>query len=458
MQKVLSNDAAKRSAKAIRLINVGYLFAIPLLVSLAIAALFYPGFMSYDTLHALRGARNGVLDSIYPPMVSYVWRTIDLISTNPSAMHFFQVFLLLASFFYISFLFSKRIKYSTVLLLCYISIPVILGSLAVIWKDVLMAAFFMSGFAASTYIRNINNKAGIAILSALSITLIFLGTCSRHNAIAGAVPLIFYLAWTLCARLHKSQLKLLMSTALSGLAIILMLFTAKTYLDKYSLPEMNRLPDSTQFFLRIVRIMDVAGASLCVGENLFSEMAPTISLTEIKSGYHPKHVNLSMDLVNKIGIDSKIDKIWVNVALQHPICFFYNKTQLLKHLIGANNKRQYIITAPYIIDNEYGYTLPESLLRKEASSYISHASWLPLFKPWFIYLASIIALVYVIKIEVVTPEYLTLFISGLFYFISLVIFGNAADGRLSFHTNTVAIMCIFASILEFRRRSRAKTS
>lgn len=76
-----------------------YSLAIPLLFSLGVAALFYPGFMSYDTLHALRSARNGVIDSMWPPMVSYVWRVVDLVSSNPSAMHFSQVFLLLFSIF-----------------------------------------------------------------------------------------------------------------------------------------------------------------------------------------------------------------------------------------------------------------------------------------------------------------------------------------------------------------------
>lgn len=63
---------------------------VPLLFALAICAIFYPGFMSYDTLHAMRGARSGVTDSMWPPMVSYVWRVVDFVSDNPTAMHFFR--------------------------------------------------------------------------------------------------------------------------------------------------------------------------------------------------------------------------------------------------------------------------------------------------------------------------------------------------------------------------------
>ncbi len=119
-----------------------YLFIIPIIVSLIIVATFYPGFMSYDTLHALRGARNGVTDSEWPPMVSYVWRVIDVFCKNPSAMHFSQISLLLISISYILYFFTKKISYCLFFLILYLSAPTILGTIAVIWKDVLMSAFF----------------------------------------------------------------------------------------------------------------------------------------------------------------------------------------------------------------------------------------------------------------------------------------------------------------------------
>jgi hypothetical protein len=116
-----------------------YLLTIPLLMSLGVAALFYPGFMSYDTLYALRGARNGVTDSLWPPMVSYVWRVVDLVSCNPSAMHFSQVFFWFSPFSLSYFLLQTELP--TQRHSC-LGIPVVLGTVAVIWKDVLMAAFF----------------------------------------------------------------------------------------------------------------------------------------------------------------------------------------------------------------------------------------------------------------------------------------------------------------------------
>jgi hypothetical protein len=429
-----------------------YLLTIPMLVSLGIAALFYPGFMSYDTLHALRGARNGVTDSMWPPMVSYVWRAVDLVSFNPSAMHFSQVFILLFSVFFVVFFFTKKISYATAFLLIYLSVPVILGTVAVIWKDVLMAAFFMAGLAIIVTLRLVVSRWWFIFLSLLAVLLIFLGVCSRHNAITAAVPLLYYLAWIVCYRVLKTPLHLWLGVILLGSVLTGAIFAAKIQLDNYSLPNFEKLNNSTETFIRTVRALDIAGASLCVGSNLFADTAPNLSLAEISGGYDPKHINLSKGLLDRVSVDSRIDKIWLSVAVHHPICFFYNKYQLTKYLVGANEGDQFLITAPSVDNNEYGYKLPISSLRDAVVSYIVHASHLPFFKPWFLYLISIASFVYLIRVGGLTADYLTIFTSAVFYFASLVGFGNAADARLPFYTTTALSIFTFISVLEFIKR------
>lgn len=431
-----------------------YLVAVPLLLSIGVAALFYPGFMSYDTLHALRGARNGVTDSMWPPMVSYVWRAVDLVSFNPSAMHFSQVFLLLFSIFSVVFLFTKKISYATAFLFVYLSIPVVLGTVAVIWKDVLMAAFFMAGFAVIVSMRLVINKWGFVFLSLLAAFLIFLGVCSRHNAITGAVPLLFYLALVVCSRVLKRPMHLWLGVFLLGAVLTGAVFVTKIQLDNYSLLGLVKMNSSNDSFIQSVRVLDVAGASLCVGSNLFAEMAPNLSLAEIGSLYDPKHINLSAGLLSRVGVDSRINEIWLNVAIHHPICFFNNKFQLTKYMIGANKGDQFLITAPSVDNNEYGYSLPESSLRDSAVRYIVHASQLTLFKPWFLYLISIGAFVYMLLVRALTAGNLTIFLSAVFYFGGLVMFGNAADARLPFYTTTALLMFTFISIFEFKKRHK----
>ena len=431
-----------------------YLVVIPLLVSIGIAALFYPGFMSYDSLHALRGARNGITDSIWPPMVSYVWRVVDLISSNPSAMHFSQVFLLLLSIFVIVYFFTKRISYTALFLLIYLSIPVVLGTVAVIWKDVLMAAFFLAGFAVTLFIATSVHRWRFILFSLLALFLIFIGVCSRHNAIIGAVPLLFFLTFVICSRVLNCPLYVWLSVVLLGSVLIGSVFVTKTILDNYSLPNFHKLDNSTASFITSVRVLDVAGASVCVGSNLFADMASNLSLADIDSKYDPRHLNLSAGLLEIVGVDSRINKIWLDVAIHHPICILYNKFELTKYMLGANKEGQFIITAPSVDNNEYGYRLPVSSLRESVVGYIVKASDLFFIKPWFLYLISLIVFVYMLKIRALTAPYLTLYLSAIFYFLGLIMFGNAADARLLFYTTTVLVMFTFISILEFKKSKK----
>ena len=121
-------------------------------------------------------------------------------------------------------------------------------------------------------------------------------------------------------------------------------------------------------------------------------------------------------------------------------------------MIGADSGVQFLITAPSVDKNEYGYSLPESSLRDSAISYIVQASQLTLFKPWFLYLISITAFIYMLLARVLSTEYLVIFLSAVFYFASLVAFGNTADARLPFYTTTTLLIFTFMSILEFKKR------
>ncbi len=430
-----------------------YTWLIPLSLSLSLIFLFYPGFMSYDTLHALRGARFGVTESLYPPMVSYIWRCVDFISKNPSAMHFFQVSLLITSVFYVVYFYSKKVNYSVVFLCFYLTIPVILGTLAVIWKDVLMAAFFMAAFISTLAMKHINNLKLLTLISLMSIFLIFLGICSRHNAIFASIPLIFYLSWIIITKLKKNIIISYVFSGLLGILILGVSFTLKTkVIDTYSLPDFHVIDNKTDDFLKIVRFMDIAGASVCENRNLFGNTAPNLTIDEIKNGYDARHINLSKELFDKIGFNENTKIDWANTFANYPLCFFDHRLEMTKHMLGFNLKKQYIITAPYIEDNEFGYVLRKSSTRNLVVSYIHNASRFPFFKPWFIYLVSIIGFIYLLNISRLQPSHFILYLSGWLYFIGQVLVGNAADARLLFFTNTVFLIFIFICYSEYKKR------
>jgi hypothetical protein len=85
-------------------------------------------------------------------------------------------------------------------------------------------------------------------------------------------------------------------------------------------------------------------------------------------------------LLDKVPVDNRINRAWTKVAVDHPICFVYSKFQLTKYIIGADRGVQFLITAPSVDKNKYGYSLPKSSLRDLGVSYIVQASQLSLIK------------------------------------------------------------------------------
>jgi hypothetical protein len=444
-------------SRAIRSMQLLAIFGIPLLYTVVVAALFYPGFMSYDTLHALAGARKGVSDSMWPPMVSYIWRGVDWLCTNPAAMHFSQIGLLLFSLFFCVRFLGGSLFTATLFLSAYLTVPVILGTLAVIWKDVLMAAFLMAGFVLTLAMPRLRSALAFRISALGVIALLFIGTCCRHNAITGAVPLILYLAWIVCRRECTGAMRRVAIIAGgAGMTLVVTIFYGKVFLDNYALPGFVPMASSSGEFIQTVRALDVAGASVCVGKNLFGSAAPKLSLDDINKLYDARHINLSKALLEKIDYDAApgINSIWRDTALHHPICFFNNKLELTKYMVGANAGEQFIITAPAIDTNEYGYRLTASAWRDLAVTYINQKSNWTIFRPWFLYLIAVAILIRLSYIGAATMAHGVMFLSGLFYFGGLVAFGNAADARLLFYTTTIACLLIAGAGQAFFKRQK----
>jgi hypothetical protein len=120
------------------------------------------------------------------------------------------------------------------------------------------------------------------------------------------------------------------------------------------------------------------------------------------------------------------------------------RADLFIWLFGINIGEQFLITAPAIDANDFGYKLEPSFLRDMIVNTIVGMSYLHLVRPWFLALISLILLFDLVRRRKLTVALATLFLSGTFYAVGLVALGNAADARLLFHTNVISIL--FAAI------------
>lgn len=420
-------------------------------ISALFTQVFYPGFMSYDTLHALRSARGEVTDSMWPPMVSYVWRAIDEGWPNPYAMFLFQVTLLLVSITLVVRKLSSSSIVTTITLPILLIVPVVAGTLAVIWKDVLTSGFLWLGFLIALYVKRENKLTYTVIIRAtLSIIFIFFAVSTRHNMIAGAIPIILYLSWKIIGTKRVNLKNITLKVVSVFILLSSVTYGSKVFLDNFSLPSFNRISGADSF-TSTNQILDLAGASLCANVNYISLVAPQVtSLSQLASIYDPRHVNLSTETLNKVTSGpEEITSKWLDVAFENPVCLVAHKAQMSYWMSGLNPGEQYLITAPAIDPNEFGIELAQNKFRDTLVQNIVNQSFLPIFRPWFLALLASIGMILARKSFALSLELQVLYTSGVLYAAGLFLMGNAADARLLFHSN---VSFIVVTVITFAQR------
>ena len=445
---------SKGQNRAIPVVMRAAFASYPILIAWIFTRVFYPGFMSYDTLYELTAARGEVTESIRPPMVSYVWRAVDFFSQDPSTMHFFQVALLLFSINGIILKLTSSIKISLGFFLVFFLVPVITGTLAVIWKDVLTTSFMLSAFALSLYIPDVRysrSKIKLVALSALFLALIFLGITTRHNSILGAIPFIVFAVYQFLRPVKGRMKKLSLSikVPVASLLVITALVGGKSFIDSYSIPQLRAI-DGTSTFFDSTPKQDLVGASVCANFNYLSEIAPSLTLEEVKMTYDPRHVNRYGSLLSEISSGEAAFEKWLSVLAEDPWCLLSWLADLFIWLFWLNLGEQFLLTAPSVDQNDFGYKLEPSYLRDTLVNNMVTLSYVHLVRPWFLGLVSIILLLYLVIRRRVTLPLLALFSSGALYALGLIALGNAADARLLFHTNVISILVTFIALHELR--------
>ncbi|MGE0395416.1 MAG: hypothetical protein AB7T06_01720 [Kofleriaceae bacterium] len=144
----------------------------------------FPGWMSTDSAVQLLEARSGRFSDAHPPLMSAMWRYLDMIVAGPILMLLLQLSLFLGGLYFI----LRRIveaRPAAWIAIGILLFPPVMTPMAVIWKDSQMAAFLIAGIAGVVQPRTRYRLLG-AVLLVLACAL-------RHNALAAVVPLVVVL-------------------------------------------------------------------------------------------------------------------------------------------------------------------------------------------------------------------------------------------------------------------------
>ena len=180
------------------------LVAVSMLALLAIV--FYPGYMSPDSISHLEQA-TGVahLTDWHPPVMTRLWGLLIGVTGHISSMLIFQLVLLVAAMFMLSILVYRHTRNRAWALSVYIIIllPNIVNIAGVIWKDAQMAfsltlAVLLIWFIVSSK-KPLGRVATYGIVGLALLLIIYAGML-RYNALFAVLPILCVLPSLLIKR------------------------------------------------------------------------------------------------------------------------------------------------------------------------------------------------------------------------------------------------------------------
>jgi hypothetical protein len=160
--------------------------SIAVCCSAVLIYVFYPGFMSYDSLYQWRQVKGEMpLHDGFPLIMVYTWRLLAAVHDNPGTLLVFHQCVHWTAIVMFSYAISDRAATRVgVVLLIGLCPPLLIHSIH-LWKDEGMVAAYSLAVAALL----LHGKMPRIWLLAVAVLGLFYGTAVRHNAVTALLVL-----------------------------------------------------------------------------------------------------------------------------------------------------------------------------------------------------------------------------------------------------------------------------
>ena len=422
----------------------------------------WPGFMSYDTIAALRQSIEGITSGIWPPMQAYLLYLSRLVGLNVVGYFFGQAFLLFFSVFIILG-FLTRTKTAHLLAIAafvavFLLFPTLWGTLGVIWKDVTTASFACAGVASWMLAIHYRSRP-LVVIAGLAF---FVSLALRFNAFPLTLAVIAGLA-ALPLGWKSTRNDRIFSTG------IVMFFSILAVLSTtYRLPDLARLPADKGF--SGIQLFDMVGISACSGERLAPLTGPggeRISPEQLKEIYDPRHANITLQPHDEIPAAlaekdaNAMSALWIAAISSEPACYLEHRANVFSYLLGLNDGPTFYPTHGGIDANSYGFVLANPAAAATWTSAIAARSDQWFARIYLLYIAATTMLIGWIFIarnrSIVLP---LLWIGAILYPATLFLVSPAGDARYLFPSSIFCCLVVVgcgASLLEAVLRNRNRS-
>lgn len=408
----------------------------------------YPGFLSTDSQNQLMEARTGVFSDAHPPLMSAIWRVLDMIVSGPILMLLLQGALLLGGLFVIlKRFFTPR---GAAIAACGILLfPPVLAPMAVIWKDSLMAGFLVAGTAALLDARLRVRLGGLALLVAACAV--------RHNGFAAIVPLVFFLfEWRIGMRWWRR-------IAVTATAAVLAV-GAMVVVTKVLTVQPMKLTPAFQDIVGVIAFSDdkpdAVWLEVLRGVPLKSEtgiQARCRRLYALRGAWRiTQDTDALMHYPRSQAEWDAMSRAWKELVLDDPRAYFAFHWDMYARVLGIDE----IPRAPvYNLFLEVEGAVEELQHAAGYSAFQAHGglflNWIaghtPLFYPYFYAILGIVLLVFFVR-DRLTAGLLT---SGFLYELSFFPVGADPDSRYSHWLITTVVI---ATVILIAQRMRKKAA
>jgi hypothetical protein len=405
---------------------------------LAFLAIGFPGLVTRDSVDQLAEARSGFFTDPHPPLMSFIWRYVDMIVAGPLGMFVLQTGMLLAGLHLV----FRRVLRPRTAALCALGVlwfPPISTPMMVVWKDAPMAGACMLSFGLLLGGTRRKQVAGLAVLT--------LGVALRYNALALALPMVVLLfEWRPGMRARSRY----------AIAVAAWLGVALAVQGINSLLTDRKM----HFWSSTLAVMDIAG-SICYESRPYSDAeleqlfagtdlrvhsnieATMCELFETSSPFRLTHPERGLwDLPTSGTIPAPpsrrdaIARVWLDVVPSRPVGYFKYRISVFQRVLAIVTPPWSPVPArvprvaryaPHMLTDLGLATSHDNAVQ---AGYTAALTWLadhtPLFRPW-LYLALALGLLAVVRRR--AP--LALLLSGLAMQGSLLLVAMSPDYRYS---------------------------
>jgi hypothetical protein len=436
-------------------------FYVSLVCSILTIVIYYPGYMSADSVEQLRQARFGVTNNIYPPLMAYIWSVTDKIIPGPGGMLILHNLVFWFALALIAYVVVKQWWLQSVWVIAAGFWPPTFATIGTIWKDVGMQVFLLAAIAAVLYAGYARRLWPLAV----AMLCIFIGSGYRLNGVAGALPLtalvVIEFATFVPTHLPKFHAFLMRQRlkpafyAVSTLGGTWIILSAVTFVQNYHLTNLH--------FEASVMLADLAGISVEQGRNLLPPyITGDVTAADLQGMYTPLHGNSLGDPTVRtlLGIQHPSPKAlgyrplteeqvrdirerWVKAVFDNLGSYLHNRGLVAARLLVING---YPPWYPYIIGidpNPFGLKFKQSFLNVRVMDLLHKAAFAsPLFHAWIYY--EIVGLCFVISFFwdfAYARAVQVLAVSTFLYLLSLFMAAASGDFRYNIWALTCCYLC-----------------